>query len=261
MRLSIPLFFLLTAFFACKSDPKHMAMPRTHLPPADNQLTDLEKSDGWKLLFDGTSLAGWHKYGNAPVGKMWVVSDNAIYLDAKRADGQWQTSDGGDILTNEDYENFDLMLQWKIDSCGNSGIIYHIVEDTAKYDYPWMTGPEMQVLDNDCHDDAKIKKHKAGDLYDLMECSQVVVKPHGQWNQVRLVSANGHVEHWLNNVKVVDIQMFEQGKPTQLWLDLIKTSKFPGLPAPAFGLSMKGKISLQDHGDKVWYKNIKLRKL
>jgi hypothetical protein len=152
--------------------------PKTEAkPPADNELSEQEKADGWKLLFDGKSLAGWHKYGGAPVGKMWMVDDGAIHLEAKRAEGEWQASDGGDILTNDDYENFELRLDWKIDTCGNSGIIYHIVEDTAKYGYPWMTGPEMQVLDNACHPDGKLVKHRAGDLYDLIECSTVTVKP------------------------------------------------------------------------------------
>jgi Domain of Unknown Function (DUF1080) len=119
----------------------------------------------------------------------------------------------------------------------------------------------MQVLDNACHPDSKITKHRAADLYDLVECSEVTVKPALQWNSARLVSNKGRVEHWLNGVKVVDVQMFQDGKPTQQWLDLIKGSKFPKIPAPDFGMSMKGKISLQDHGNNVWYKNIKIRNL
>ena len=256
LRILPPMILFAGLFFAtaCNNET-----PKAPAPPANNTLSDQEKAEGWKLLFDGKSLAGWHKYGGAPVGKMWTVDDNAIHLNAVRAEGHWQSTDGGDILTNDDFENFELRLDWKIDTCGNSGIIYHIVEDTAKYAYPWMTGPEMQVLDNACHPDGKIVKHRAGDLYDLIECSTVTVKPALEWNSVRLVSRNGKVEQWLNGTKVVEIQMFENGKPTQQWLDLIKGSKFPGLPAPDFGMSMKGKISLQDHGNKVWYKNIRIR--
>ncbi|MFN4256195.1 MAG: DUF1080 domain-containing protein [Saprospiraceae bacterium] len=241
---------------ACKNEPA-----KTAPPPADNTLTEQEKTEGWRLLFDGKTLDGWHKYGGAPVGKMWAIADGAIHLNAVLEKDHWQAKDGGDILTNDAFENFELRLDWKIDTCGNSGIIYHAVEDTAKYAYPWMTGPEMQVLDNACHPDSKIQKHRAGDLYDLVECSSVTVKPALEWNSVRLISHNGHVEHWLNGTKVVDIQMFEGGKPTQQWLDLIKGSKFPGLPAPDFGLSAKGRLCLQDHGNKVWYKNIKIRQL
>jgi cytochrome c len=251
------LFCLLSLSFltACKNESAKTAPP----PPADNELSEQEKTEGWKLLFDGKTLNGWHKYGGAPVGKKWTVSDGAIHLDARRQEGQWQAIGGGDIVTNEEYENFELRLEWKIDSCGNSGIIYHVIEDTTKNNHTWKTGPEMQVLDNACHADASIGKHRAGDLYDLIECDTVVVKPHGQWNMVRIISRDGKVEHWLNGVKVVEIQMFENGKPTQHWLDLIAGSKFPKEPAPDFGLSPKGKIALQDHGDKVWYKNIKIK--
>jgi cytochrome c len=227
----------------------------------DNSLTDKEKSEGWQLLFNGQNLDGWHNYGKTTIGKSWVVAENAIHLDAKpNPDGGWQAPDAGDILTTDEYENFELELDWKIAPCGNSGIIYHIVEDPAKYGYVWHTGPEMQVLDNACHPDARIPKHRAADLYDLVACKYETVKPAGEWNHARLVSKNGRVEHWLNDRKLVELQMFENGKPTKQWLELIKGSKFPGIPAPDFGLSSKGRISLQDHGDPVWYKNIKIKK-
>jgi cytochrome c len=123
-----------------------------------------------------------------------------------------------------------------------------------------MTGPEMQVLDNSCHPDSKFPRHRAGDLYDMIECKYPTVKPAGEWNHVLLRFRNGKVEHWLNNRKVVELQMFRNGKPTKEWLELIAGSKFPKIPAPDFGMSQKGKIALQDHGDPVWYKNIKIRK-
>ncbi|GAB4494647.1 MAG: hypothetical protein OHK0019_21600 [Saprospiraceae bacterium] len=248
---------------AIPADNYGVVTPRPAFPPKiDNTLTDKEKADGWQLLFNGQNLDGWHNYGKTTIGKSWVVADNAIHLDAQpNPNGGWQAPEGGDILTAEEFENFELKLDWKIAPCGNSGIIYHVKEDPTKYDYVWKTGPEMQVLDNACHPDARIPKHRAGDLYDLVACKYETVKPAGEWNHVRLVSKNGKVEHWLNHRKVVSIQMFENGKPTKEWLELIKGSKFPGLPAPDFGLFSKGKISLQDHGDPVWYKNIKIRKL
>lgn len=233
-----------------------------YTPPADNTLTEKEKAAGWQLLFDGKLLDGWHNYGKTTVGKSWIIADNAIHLNAQpNPEGHWQAPDGGDILTAAEYQDFELTLDWKIAPCGNSGIIYHVVEDPAKYDYVWKTGPEMQVLDNACHPDSKYPKHRAGDLYDLMECKYVTVKPAGEWNHVRLVSKGGRVEHWLNNRKLIELQMFENGKPTKEWLKLIEGSKFPGLPAPDFGMTVKGRIALQDHGDPVWYKNIKIRKL
>lgn len=236
--------------------------PPPSIVRADNALTDKEKADGWQLLFDGKTLNGWHNYGKQTIGKSWVVDDNSIHLAATpNPSGGWQAPDGGDILTAEEYGDFELELDWKIAPCGNSGVIYHVVEDPAKYDYVWKTGPEMQVLDNACHPDSKYPKHRAGDLYDLVECKYVTVKPGGQWNHARLVFHKGKVEQWLNYRKLVEVQMFENGKPTKKWLDLIAGSKFPKIPAPDFGLMQKGRLSLQDHGDPVWYKNIKIRRL
>ncbi len=223
--------------------------------PTDNSLTEQEKTEGWQLLFDGRSLANFHNWGKNTLGKSWIIDQNAIHLNAQpNPSGHWQAADGGDIITAEEYQDFELQLDWKIGSCGNSGIIYNVVEDTAKYDYVWQTGPEMQVLDNLCHPDSKYPKHRAGDLYDLIACKYEMVKPAGQWNHVRLVSKGGKVEHWLNDRKLVEFQMFNAD-----WNKLIEGSKFKSMPA--FGRSPKGKIALQDHGDPVWYKNIKIRKL
>ena len=221
----------------------------------DNELTEKEKAAGWQLLFDGKSLEKWHSYGKTATGRSWVINDNAIHLDTKPlGDGEWQQRDGGDIVTSEEYQDFELQLDWKIGPCGNSGIIYNVKEDTAKYCCVWQTGPEMQVLDNTCHPDARIPKHRAGDLYDLISCKYETVKPAGQWNHVRLVSKGGKVEHWLNNRKLV---IYDMNSPD--WPKMIAGSKFKDMPD--FGKARKGKISLQDHGDPVWYKNIKIRRL
>ncbi len=219
----------------------------------DNELSVKEKDEGWQLLFNGRSLDGWHKYGKTTVGSAWVIDDNAIHLDAKpKAEGEWQQREGGDIVSAAEYQDFELQLDWKIGRCGNSGIIYYIVEDPGQHEYVWNTGPEMQVLDNSCHPDARIPKHRAGDLYDLISCSYETVKPAGQWNHVRIVSRGGKVEHWLNNRKVV---AYDRNAPD--WPKLIAGSKFKDMPG--FGLARKGKIALQDHGDPVWFKNIKIR--
>ena len=219
-------------------------------PPSDNSLTDKEKAAGWQLLFNGNTLDGWHTYGKNTVGGAWFVEDHAIHLD-KKARG---TGDAGDIVSAEEYQDFELELDWKISACGNSGIIYNIVEDPDKYNFVWQTGPEMQVLDNSCHPDSKFPKHRAGDLYDLIECKYVTVKPAGEWNHVRIISKGGKVEHWLNNRKLVE---YDMNAPE--WAKLIAGSKFKDMPG--FGKSKKGKIALQDHGDPVWFKNLKIRKL
>ncbi len=248
---------------AIPSEPGVATARPGFLPQEDNTLTEEEKAAGWNLLFDGKSIAPhWHNYGKTTIGASWIVNDNSIHLDAKpNPEGHWQAKDGGDLLSAEEYGDFELELDWKIGPCGNSGIFYLVQEKPEKYQYGWNTGPEMQVLDNACHPDSKFPKHRAGDLYDLIEAKYVTVKPAGQWNHVRLVFHKGKVEHWLNYHKLVELQMFENGKPTKKWLDLIAGSKFPKIPAPDFGLATRGHISLQDHGDPIWYKNIKIRKL
>jgi hypothetical protein len=244
---------LFLGFSSCNSDKT----PTASAPPVvqDNTLTADEQAAGWQLLFDGKTIQHWHNYGKTTIGQSWVVSDGAIHLDARPGkDGHWQAADGGDIISNESYQNFEFSVDWKIDTCGNSGIFFNVVEDTAKYDYGWKSGPEMQVLDNACHPDAKITKHRAGDLYDLISCKTETVKPGLQWNTAKIISKSGHLEQWLNGVKVVEVQMF-----TPEWEQLIAGSKFKEWPG--FGKSDSGRIGLQDHGNKVWFKNIKIKKL
>jgi hypothetical protein len=218
-----------------------------------NTLTDAQKADGWQLLFDGQSLAGWHQYGGAPTGSAWKVSNGVISLDSV-AQGSDRDKVGGDIVTNETYENFDLKLEWKISKNGNSGIIFYVHEDTSKFKKSYETGPEMQVLDNDGHPDGKIKKHRAGDLYDLISSSSEPVKAVGEWNQVEIKSLNGKLDFFLNGVNVVSTTMWDAN-----WASLIANSKFKQWPG--FGTFKKGGICLQDHGNMVWYRNVMIKKL
>lgn len=228
--------------------------PPTAPKVGDNELSEREKKAGFQLLFDGKSISGWRNFKKTDLGKGWVIDQNAIHLDAKPSGtGHWQAADGGDIVTLDEYENFDLRLDWKIGECGNSGIIFNVVED-KNYEYVWQTGPEMQVLDNSCHPDAKIPMHRAGDLYDLIACKFETVKPAGEWNSARLRIENGHLQQWLNGRKVVDTQMW-----TPEWNALVKKSKFAEMKG--FGKAKKGRISLQDHGNLVWFKNLKIRRL
>lgn len=221
---------------------------------SDNSLTEEEKKAGWQLLFDGKKIEHFRNFKKTTIGKDWVIDENAIHLNArKNPKGHWQTVDGGDIVTKEEYENFEFVLDWKIANCGNSGIMFNVVEND-KYDYVWQTGPEMQVLDNTCHPDTKYPTHRAGDLYDMIECKYPTVKPAGQWNTARIVSNKGQVTFWLNGHNVVSFSMKDKS-----WKERIAKSKFKDMPG--FGLASKGRISLQDHGDKVWFKNIKIRKI
>lgn len=218
-----------------------------------NSLSTQERSEGWQLLFDGQTTRGWHKYGGAPIGAAWKVQDGALWLDPSQKEG-WQIKGGGDIVTDEVFTDFHLMLEWKIAQNGNSGIMFYIHEDSTQYQWPWMTAPEMQVLDNQGHPDAKIVKHRAGDLYDLISCRQETVKPFEQWNQVEIICKKGKLDFFLNSVNVVSVQLWGEE-----WKKMVAASKFSKMPG--FGTYQEGRIGLQDHGDKVWYRNIKIKRL
>ncbi len=216
------------------------------------QLTEEEKKEGWELLFDGKTTKGWHKYGGDSTGAAWKVKDGYLYLDTSNKEN-WQIKDGGDIVTDSSYGNFHLKLEWNISKNGNSGIIFYIHEDTV-YKWPWETGPEMQVLDNDGHADAKIIKHRAGDLYDLISCSKETVKPPGEWNLAEVKCVDGKLDLFLNSENVVSTTMWDDA-----WKKLVAGSKFKEMPA--FGTYKVGKIGLQDHGDEVKFRNIRIRRL
>ncbi len=214
---------------------------------AQNTLSSKEKSEGWKLLFDGKSTTGWRNYQSDKVTDRWKVSNGELYLDKS------VTAGAGDIMTDAEFQDYELAVEWKISPCGNSGIIFNVIEDD-KFKNTYNSGPEMQVLDNTCHPDAKIAKHRAGDLYDLIAVSKETVKPAGEWNQVRIVSKNSTMEFWLNGTKVVDFTMH-----TPEWKSMVANSKFKTMPG--FAEAKKGHIALQDHGDAVWFRNIKIREL
>ena len=203
--------------------------------------------EGWQILFDGKTTNGWHTYGKTTVNERWKIADGALYIDNT-------VKEGGDIVTNEEFDNYDLKLEWKISKNGNSGIIININEDTAKYKETYRSGPEVQVLDNDGHPDGKIIKHRAGDLYDLIKSSSEPVKAVGEWNAVEIISDKGSLKIFMNGTNVVTTTMWDDN-----WKQLIAGSKFKDMPG--FGTFKKGKIALQDHGNAVWYRNIKIKKL
>jgi cytochrome c len=146
--------------------------------PSLNNLSETERNAGWKLLFNGKDLDGWHAYSKKDGGKAWKVNEKGeLYLDVSLKGDNWQVDK--DLVTNEAFSNYELKLDWKIGACGNSGIIYNVTE-RPDLDYPWLTGPEMQVLDNSCHPDAELESHRAGTLYDMIPVSVNSVKPAGK---------------------------------------------------------------------------------
>jgi len=211
-----------------------------------------ENKDGWITLFDGTSTKGWHSYGQNSVAGIWQIQDGALYADTtKKVKGSHGSND---LLTDDEYENFHLKLEWKISPNGNSGIIFGVKEDTTLYKNTYNTGLEMQVLDNNGHPDAKIIKHRAGDLYDLISSSKETVKPVGEWNQAEIMVKDGKLDLFLNGTNVVSTTLWDDN-----WKKLVAGSKFKAMPG--FGTFKQGKIALQEHNNAVWYRNIQIKKL
>ncbi|MDB5030741.1 DUF1080 domain-containing protein [Mucilaginibacter sp.] len=216
----------------------------------DNTLTKKEKKDGWKLLFDGKDLKGWHSYLRDTAAANWIVKDGQIQYDRDHDKA------GNDLLTNAPYENYELQLQWRISKGGNSGIIFDIQED-PKFNATFLTGPEMQVLDNKDADDNKKQNHLAGCLYDMMGDSTISKPvPVGEWNQVKIIQNKGHLTFWLNGIKTVETQI---GSPE--WDAMIQKSKFKNKEFGSFAKVAAGKIALQKHPGASGWKNIKIREI
>lgn len=218
-----------------------------------NELSEAEKKAGWKLLFDGKTLNGWRGFHSDKVPAVWVIEDGCIKMDKDKREALQK---GGDIITLDQYENFELSLEWKISKGGNSGIKYLVSETLPKKGSA--ISFEMQIIDDKNHPDAKAGvagNRRAGSLYDLIPASnRKKLKPVGEFNQVRLIVKGNHIEHWLNGIKVVE---FER-ESDALKLSIAK-SKF--CDQPAFGTFAKGHLLLQEHKDTVWFRNIKIREL
>lgn len=206
-----------------------------------NTLTEQERADGWRLLFDGQSLDAWRGYQLDDVPSGWAARDGMLT----------RVGPGGDIITRETFGDFELVAEWRVEPGGNSGIMYRGDESA---DYFYKTAPEMQVLDDAGHADGASPLTSAGSVYALYPAPPGVVQPAGEWNQVRIVADGPHVEHWLNGEKVAE---YEQGSAE--WNRLVAESKFQQWPG--FGTVTEGHIGLQDHGDLVEYRNIKIRPL
>ena len=239
---------LLLGMIACS--PAGQSTSGTSASP--NMLTETQKKDGWQLMFDGTSTKGWHSFNNKTNASAWKAADGTLFMEPFNADST-RNRNAGDIISDEEFENFHFKTDWKVSSKGNSGIIFYAQED-PKYRYSYYTGPEMQVLDNNGHPDAKIIKHRAGDLYDLISGAPETVKPAGEWNTAEIIANKGSLEFYLNGTKVVATTMWDDN-----WRNMIANSKFKTMSD--FGTFRKGRICIQDHGDKVWFRNIMIKRL
>lgn len=203
-----------------------------------NTLTPKEKQDGWKLLFDGHDLSQWRNYKKQDVSDGWKIDDGVLSRTDKGA---------GDIITKDQYAAFELVLDYRISKGGNSGLMYHVTEEEQT---PWRTGPEIQIQDNvDGHD-----PQKAGWLYQLYPADVDATHPAGEWNTLRIRITPKKCEQWMNGTKYC-----EYVKGSDDWKQRVAASKFSAFPN--FGVPTKGHICLQDHGDLVSFRNIKIREL
>ena len=200
-----------------------------------------DKSDGWLALFDGSTLDGWRAFKSTEPPAGWKAVDGAV----SRVGGP------GDLMTKEQFGDFELRLEWKIVEGGNSGIMFHVTGDGAQ---TYETGPEFQILHNAGHKDGQAALTSAGSNYAVHAPVRDVTKPVGEWNDVRLIVKGAHVEHWMNGVKLLEYELWSPD-----WEARVKASKFGKMPG--YGRAKSGHIVLQEHGGPVWYRNIKIRKL
>ncbi|MCG3198044.1 MAG: hypothetical protein GHCLOJNM_02538 [bacterium] len=208
------------------------------------QLSDAEAAEGWKLLFDGATTAGWRGYrGQTFPTKGWDIQDGALHCMPR---GQ-----GGDLITQDQFTNFELRFEWKAAPGANSGVMYRVAETD---EYSFMTGPEYQVLDDEKHPDGENALTSAASLYALYSPENKTLKPVGEFNEGRIILNGAHVEHWLNGQKVVEAELGSED-----WNTRIANSKFKDWER--FSKMPSGHIALQDHGDEVWYRNIRIKQL
>lgn len=245
------LFVLVSCDSGKKDADEHVADADSAASP--NTLTASEKADGWQLLFDGETLTGWKRFNHDTIGPLWTVKDGAIMCDGSGL-GEGSGTNRGSLHTTREFGNFDLVLDFKLSPAGNSGIIYHAVED-PKYTYDYETGPEYQLLDDAGWKGELKDAQKAGSSYDMFPAPKTKkLNPPGEWNTARIVYRDGHVEHWLNGDKILEFDEnsddFKTRYSNSKWRDYPDWNKFK-----------TGVISLQDHGAPVYFRNIKIREL
>nr|WP_299382500.1 DUF1080 domain-containing protein [Allomuricauda sp.] len=255
MRNIILIALVILAFGCRQKEAKSKEVDADPMAGSGTEVASPEvaKENEWATLFDGSSFDQWHYYNGEAISDPWKLEEGAMvfYPPAERQKGT-----SYNIVTNKEYTNFVLSLEWKVSKGGNSGIFWGVHESDA-FGQPYQTGPEIQVLDDDNHPDAKNgTTHQAGALYDMIAPSKKVVKPAGEWNAVEIMinhEANmGHV--MLNGEKIVEFPVHGEA-----WDAMVADSKFADWEG--FGAYRTGKIGLQDHGDIVAYRNIKIKQL
>lgn len=206
------------------------------------QEKEQEKEKGYEVLFDGSSMKNFRGYKSEKIGAGWSIKDKALFFNGKG---------GGDIVTKKAYANFDMKFEWKISPGGNSGVMFRVgLGDYA----PYQTGPEYQILDDSKHNDGKNKLTSSAALYGLFIAKDKKLNEVGKWNTGRIVVNGNQIQHYLNGKKVVDTTM-----GSEQWKEALAKSKFRTWKK--FATKKKGHLAFQDHGDKVWYRNVRIKTL
>ena len=235
MKLNqLPLLLALLALVSCGPEDT---------PEVMSDAAPSEEASAWTVLFDGTSLDAFRGYRMETVPSGWTIEGETLTFDPE--------GERGDLMTREQYEDFELAWEWKMEPEGNSGVIYLVSED---YDAPWHTGPEYQLIDDDGYPGELNDVQRTGSNYDVNAPTVDALNPPGEWNTSRIVVDGSHVEHWLNGQKVVE---YELG--SDRWEAEVAETKFAEFPD--YGRNAQGHIVFQDHGDPIWFRNIRVREL
>ncbi|MGK7397465.1 MAG: 3-keto-disaccharide hydrolase [Candidatus Cyclobacteriaceae bacterium M3_2C_046] len=245
-------FFLMMSLVACNTNQQ--GAQDTENETVEVEMTQTAEPAGdWIVLFDGETLDGWKRYNADEIGPLWTVEDGTIKCDGEGL-GEGSGEYGGSLITERQFGDFVLELEWRISKGGNSGILYHVVEK-PEYSHAYVTGPEYQVLDDPAWDD-KIQgeNKKAGASYDMYAPTNKSVNPALEWNSSKIVYNDGQVEHWLNGEKVLEFD--ENSQDFQEKYEQSKWTEFPD-----WNKYKEGAIGLQDHGAPVWFRNIRIREL
>ncbi|HNP95467.1 MAG TPA: DUF1080 domain-containing protein [Cyclobacteriaceae bacterium] len=240
MKYFVP--FVLILIWSCQTKPKNDAIQESSTAAT---LTPDQVAEGWRLLFDGQSLVGWRTYQNQP-SNSWRVEDGTLHC--MPFDSAEQRAD---LVTIDQYENFELQFDWKIGYQGNSGVMFRVSEE---FDQPYLTGPEYQLLDDVGYPGESKDANKTGANFDMQAPEARTAKPQGEWNTSRLLVNGNHVEHWLNGIKVLSYDL-----GSEEWLQQKANCKWKDVDS--YGSNSIGHIDLQDHSMEAWFRNIMIRTL
>lgn len=250
MKKIFCLLFVAAACSPAKKDNQENQEATPAPETAGASLTDAQKAEGWKVLFDGKSLNGWQIF-KARKNNTWEVKEGVLHCKPLNENAKGDGDERSDLMTSDEFENFEFVCDWKITAKGNSGIIYRATEE---FEQPYYSGPEYQLIDDEGYMPKPTDKQLTGAAYDMYATAPKTMKAIGEWNSTKIVVNGKHVEHWLNGQKIVE---YEFGSPD--WTKRKDASKWKEWKG--YGLAAKGHIDLQDHGHEVWFKNVMIKTL